>query len=393
MNILFVENHGINIFEPQFGAAQRSNLLLNACSRLGHVDVIMFEQMNAVSNIKNCDIIFQETLSEKDTPIKIRLRKVLYLLQDRYEVFTMIDHSKTRVIDSFISKKHYDYIVARYIPDAINCGLMKYADRLVIDMDDNPISVKERMNTSYFESGKRSRWNHFMRSYEIESQKRILNTIERKVKCIFASNIDDVREGIIYLPNIPFWEIESSLCSFEKTPQSILFVGLLNYKPNFFGVKHFLDCILPLIRKTVPKVLITIVGKADKCSLDRWKDDPAIKFKGFVSDLNEEYKNSRVAIVPCYEGSGTNIKVLEAMRQKRPCVTTVTGARGYEHLFKDKIHYLISKTDQEFADNVIQMLNDEEANNNIAENANITVRQNYSKALFYKTVDEVLLRE
>lgn len=390
MEILFVENHGMNIFEPQSGAAQRSNLLLNACSQLGHVDVVMFEDTNAVSNIENCKIVFAKSVYKKESKIQLRLREVLYILHDRLDVFIRIERDKVRVIDSFTSKKHYDFIVVRYIPDAINCGLMKYADRLIIDMDDNPISVQESLNKAYFDSGRRNSWKHLMRNYEIASQKRILSIIIKKVRCIFASNIGDVRNDVVYLPNIPFWEIESTTCSFERTTPSLLFVGLISYKPNFSGIEHFLDSILPLIRKAIPEVIVTIVGKSDGCDLSKWKDDPKINFKGYVEDLDEEYRQSRVAIVPCYEGAGTNIKVLEAMRQKRPCVTTVTGARGYEHLFNDRIHYLISKTDQEFADNVIHMLTDEKANNEIAENANTVVRQNYSKANFYKIVKDAL---
>lgn len=383
----------MDIFRPGFGAAQRSNLLLNALSHLGHVDVIMFRDCNAISNVANCDIIFQRDVNGDDNMFKRRMRQLKCFFFDSFEVFSMIDRSKEKVVDSFVAKKQYDYIVTRYIPDAVNSGLLKYSRKLIVDMDDNPVSVMQRGDL--FKSGSRIRnWiTCWLRSHEIESSKRLLSKICGKVGFVFASNIDDVDHGIIYLPNIPFYEIDSNPCSFDETNLSLLFVGLLDYEPNYQGVKHFLDNILPLIRVELPMVDVSIVGKASKCNLDSWKNDPRIHFKGYVPDLNEEYKRSRVVIVPCYAGAGTNIKVLEAMRYKRPCVTTVVGARGYARFFHDKTHYLVSTTDMEFAHNVILMLMDEAYNHEISNNANRAVNTFFSKSAFNDIVVNTILNK
>ena len=42
MDILFVDE--FNVFKPRFGAEQRSNLLLRACCKIAHVDLVLFKQ-------------------------------------------------------------------------------------------------------------------------------------------------------------------------------------------------------------------------------------------------------------------------------------------------------------------------------------------------------------
>ena len=58
MNILFIELHNNNPFSVTCGSIQRSNLLIQACAQIAHVDVVVFNNDDVNLNIKNCDVIY-----------------------------------------------------------------------------------------------------------------------------------------------------------------------------------------------------------------------------------------------------------------------------------------------------------------------------------------------
>lgn len=72
------------------------------------------------------------------------------------------------------------------------------------------------------------------------------------------------------------------------------------------------------------------------------------------------------------------------MQMSRPCVTTPEGIRGFKDIFTPNKDYLVSTSDQEFADNIIDMLTKEKYNHFITQNAHQKLINNYSKQTFFK---------
>ena len=388
MNILFVDNHSKNPFDVQFGSIQRTNLFIQACANVGHVDLILFNNEKVESNIKNCDVIHCKDVTHTQ-PSKISefWRKFKNLIFDKDYFFGAINREKEKIVDDIISKGNYDFIVTRYIPCAVNCGLPKYGKRLLIDVDDSPVSIKRNVlgvGATVFH-----KWYHQLMFNKAE---RLQTNLLERIGCGFFSNIDDVVPNVsVHLPNIPFYSKETEYCDFSKTPNNILFVGFVNFSPNLYGLNHFFGKIYPLVKKQIPDVTVTIVGKCDKSELPDWKDDPSVHVKGFVDDLFAEYEKSKVAIVPIYTGAGTNIKVLEAFIMKRPCVTTIEGARGYSSIFNENEDYLVCKSDEEFKNSIVRMIISERDNHNVCFGSFSKVKSNYSKSAFFNIVKKYLI--
>ena len=142
MNILFVELHNNNPFNVTCGSIQRSNLLIQACAQIAHVDVVVFNNNVVVHNIKNCDVIYcNECNKDKRSKALDIWRKIYCLFGSGELYFEMKNKEIEQVLDNIISKGGYDRIVIRYIPDAVRCGLVKYADKLIVDVDDSPVSI------------------------------------------------------------------------------------------------------------------------------------------------------------------------------------------------------------------------------------------------------------
>ena len=107
-------------------------------------------------------------------------------------------------------------------------------------------------------------------------------------------------------------------------PLRLLFVGSVSYRPNQQGLEWFIQEVLPRLRQAGTAVELEIVG-APARSLPA---APEVRVRGVVPSLQPFYEHAHAAIVPVLYGSGTRLKVVEAMAYGRPVVATAIGAEG-----------------------------------------------------------------
>ncbi|HJB06734.1 MAG TPA: glycosyltransferase [Candidatus Enterocloster faecavium] len=117
---------------------------------------------------------------------------------------------------------------------------------------------------------------------------------------------------------------------FEKR-EGLLFVGGFAHPPNADAVLWFAREIFPDIRKELPDVKFYVVGSKVTDEIKALEQpDNGIVIKGFVSDeeLERLYATCRVVVVPLRYGAGVKGKVLEALYNGAPVITTSIGAEG-----------------------------------------------------------------
>ena len=388
MNILFVSPSFNPLDGTGWGSTQRTNLLFEACAKLGHVDVISFVD-NVKSERNDCSVLYSNS-APKANQKKGRLMKFLRMLMP-LNPYAMFPKNKqcAAIVKSFIQKKDYDLIVCRYIPEAMMCGLYDFANHLVIDVDDNPCDV-ERTGARTSRTW-RNRMYHRYRAAIVE---KVVNKIQHACRFTFYANpVQAIFANSAYLPNIPFYEYQLHPVDYSKTSMRLLFVGNMSYGPNAQGVDRFIENIFPLIKENLPKVELHLVGGCNQQNyLDKWSKIAGVKYMGFVDDLQQEYEQTRVIVVPIYGGAGTNIKVLEAMQMNRPCVTTIYGVRGFSDYFEDDCEILIAQDDATFAEKVIKLLQDQKLNHTIATKAYSSLKAHFSRDAFNRIVEQNLTK-
>lgn len=106
-------------------------------------------------------------------------------------------------------------------------------------------------------------------------------------------------------------------------PFSILFVGTGSYQPYEHGLSWFVREVLPRVRENVPAVFRAVGDRPA-----RPLDGPGVEYVGRVESLRPFYERAHAVVVPVFYGSGTRLKVLEAMAYGRPVVSTPLGAEG-----------------------------------------------------------------
>lgn len=370
----------------QVGGGVRSTLMIEALSKLGHVDVISFVKEPVASSIPNCDVIFSGETPERELTLRDRiLLNVRFLFTPwRPEAYYVVDNEQERIVSRYYNAKHYDFVVCHFIWDAFRCGLMKYADRLIVDVDDNLVSAAKRglANMPWYPP---HRWiKVWWRTIIIgKMQCRSL----KRVRLSFYSNASEPPyEKSVFLHNVP---LLSSPCdeTTVDTPMRLLFVGNMDFFPNKQGVLHFVESIYPEIKRRIPSVELYIVGLCkDQDFKTKLSAVSGVHVLGFVNDLQKEYQNCRAIIVPVYHGAGTSIKFIEGIMMNRPIVATPMGARGFDSVFRANQHYLLANSDQEFADHVVQVLSDSDQASAMAREACEIGKKYFSKESFFEVV-------
>lgn len=381
MKILFVNNE-YNLFAAaDCGASQRSMRYIRALTQVGHVDVVSFVD-NTISNMDGVDVLYSQSL-EHVYHRENRISKYLKLFDfsKPYKIYPP-HPEKEKIIDDIVSTHDYDIIVVRYIHFACHCGLLKYADKLIIDIDDDPKQVvlmnMEKIKTL------RNRLYHwfFARTIDIVSR-----NVVKSVKRAFYSSPDMGYANAQFLPNISIFQDSLPPAQFTDNPPTIMMVGWFKYSPNIEGLTHFVKNVFPYIKQAIPSVKLNVVGNmANEELRELCLRTNGINLRGFVEDIKKEYNNSQCVVVPIYKGTGTSVKLVEAMSLGRSVVATPCGSRGLNPAFIDGQDFYIAKSDKSFADRVVYLLTHPKENIKMADSALVKIKKYYSEEMFNQTI-------
>jgi glycosyltransferase involved in cell wall biosynthesis len=109
--------------------------------------------------------------------------------------------------------------------------------------------------------------------------------------------------------------------------EGLIFVGGFAHQPNVDGILWFVNDIYPAVRERLGEVTLQVVGANPPEAL---RGRPGVVLAGAVSDaeLQALYGRSRVVVAPLRYGAGIKGKVVEAVFQRVPLVTTTIGSEG-----------------------------------------------------------------
>ncbi len=136
----------------------------------------------------------------------------------------------------------------------------------------------------------------------------------------------------------------------------VLFVGSFPHLPNLDALDHFLAEVWPQVRRRLPGARLTVAGARPPQRVLELDGRDGIAVAGEVADLAPLYRGHRVLAVPLRAGSGTRLKILEAMACGLPVVSTTIGAEGIEG--RPGEHLLVADDPASFAEAVLTLLTD-----------------------------------
>lgn len=116
----------------------------------------------------------------------------------------------------------------------------------------------------------------------------------------------------------------------EPKRHDALFVGSFPHLPNLDAFEFLLDEIWPEVRRRVPDARLTVAGARPPETVTAWHGKDGVRIVGEVDEIAPLYRRHRVLVAPLRAGSGTRLKILEALACGLPVVATTIGAEGIE---------------------------------------------------------------
>ena len=172
-----------------------------------------------------------------------------------------------------------------------------------------------------------------------------------------------------------------------EQPGAIVFTGSMDWMPNEDAVAYFVDKIFPLVRQELPSASFWAVGRRPTRRTQALASGSVV-VTGAVDDIRPYLGKAAVCVVPLRSGSGTRIKIFEAMAMGKAVVSTTMGAEGLPVRHGENI--IIADDPADFASQVVRLLRDPERRAKLGHAARQLVEQNYSWFSVSETFEQIL---
>jgi glycosyltransferase involved in cell wall biosynthesis len=225
-----------------------------------------------------------------------------------------------------------------------------------------------------------------------------LRRFERKTAAMFGHHttcsgadketlLQDSRDARVeVVPNGVDTEFFSNTGDTER-PNTLIYVGGMTWHPNHDAMRFFIEEILPLLKKEVPDIEMTHIGRQTGDEFFRKAErEKALRILGFVDDIRPELSRAAVYVVPLRIGGGTRLKVLDALSMGCAIVSTSIGCEGID--VTDGKDIIIADDAESFARKTVEVLSDTELRQRLRENARKLAEEKYS----WKTIAPKLER-
>ena len=164
----------------------------------------------------------------------------------------------------------------------------------------------------------------------------------------------------------------------HERPNHLVFSGSMDWHPNEDAVRYFIADILPLIRRDVPDVTFSIVGRNPTGELRAIATAAGVEVTGTLDDIRPALAQASVCVVPLRAGSGTRLKIFEALAMGKAVVSTTLGAEGLT--MDSGRHFVAADGASGFAGAVVELLQDPDRRRRIAEEGRAMVEARHSWA-------------
>lgn len=172
--------------------------------------------------------------------------------------------------------------------------------------------------------------------------------------------------GVAVLPNGVDTSVFARRDPDGATDVDVAFVGNMGYPPNVRAAHMLIKEVMPQVWARRPSAKVLLAGARPTRSV-RSLADSRVEVSGWVDDVRDAYRRTRLMVAPLFIGAGQQNKVLESMSMGVPCVTTelVNNAIGAE----PGRQIVLAGTAEEFASRIVDLLDSPDAYRDISDAA------------------------
>jgi|GEM_PF-2477105 glycosyltransferase involved in cell wall biosynthesis len=288
-----------------------------------------------------------------------------------YRVWQWYDEKFIRAARQLVEKNPYDVVHFSVVASAIafkELNEQKQMSRFVFDLVDSlALSLKSAIKRDHSFLWP-FRYVEFFRLRTFEQQ-----LVQEADKAILISERDKKFLGQKEINIIPNGIEANNLAEVERDID-LLFVGNMAAKTNIDAARWFAKSIMPKLVKYEPSLQFFIAGVNPSEEIKKLQNRN-ITVSGYVQDINEYYRRARLFVCPMRRGAGQKNKILEAMINNTPVISTTEGNIGID---APENAIAIADNAKEFAEKILILLEDSNQRNQLAEKGRAYARENFS---------------
>ena len=171
-------------------------------------------------------------------------------------------------------------------------------------------------------------------------------------------------------------------------PDTIAFVGRMDYYPNQEAMTTFCRTVWPVLRARRARLTLTIVGADPPQAMRELGRLPGVTVTGSVPDVRPYLHLAALTIAPLNIARGTQNKILEAMALGVPTVSSLAAAGGIDA--EPGRDFLTASTPQQYADAILRLLESPAERRRISEAGRARVLSHHSWERSLRTLDGLI---
>lgn len=256
-----------------------------------------------------------------------------------------------------LQPERFDAVIAYRCDFAFVAGVLDHRN-LILDIDD-PEHLRRADAAQWIEDGNAT----WQRRLDLRRLKRFeINCAKRARACFVCQPKDAVpfeRAGVkpLIVPNCV--EVAASCPPRQSASPKVLFLANMQGSkqgPNVDAMFWLINDIWPLIRQGMPQAECVLAGPMRAEFREEASRIEGVRVLGFVDDLQHLQQTASLSIAPIRFGTGTRIKILEAMAAGCPVVSTTKGCEGIDAVVGRDV--LIADTARTLAEACLRLLRD-----------------------------------
>ncbi len=197
------------------------------------------------------------------------------------------------------------------------------------------------------------------------------------IATITEVDLNDFKKAGCKVPmvNIPFGiDVSKYNPTACKYPNTLFFIGALDWLPNLQGLDWFLKNVWNDIHTKFPQTQFHVAGRNMPDSLKN-SGYKGVIFHGEIEDAKTFMQDYNLMIVPLLAGGGMRVKIIEGMAMGKPIITTDKGIEGIECSFGQEV--IVKDSTKDFGEAVCSLIQDSNAALSLGQNGRKLVEEHY----------------
>jgi len=393
MNFLWLA-HAIP-YPPKAGFLLRSYNLLRELAREHSVDVIAFVQEHWVVTLFPS---LEEGLEESCRELKKICRNVTFLPIDALH---RPGGKKVTALWSLLSGSSYTttWLVSAAARAAIARELQSTTYDLVhfdtiglapyrVLAGSTPATLTHHNIESHMMLRRAANASNIVAREYLRHEARLLAAVEKSSACEFAAHItcselDSARlrqiapqAHTVVIPNGVDCDFFVSAATAIR-PNSLLFVGTMDWYPNVDAMLFFLREIWPGVKAREPNATMDIAGSNPPAAvLHLARSLHGVSVHGYVPDVRPMIDSAALVVCPIRDGGGTKLKILDAFAMRKCVIAHPIACEGIDVTENEDV--VFASTASQFITSILALLPDGARRLAIGNAARNLVEERYS---------------